>query len=55
MTVFSSVEAAARFGFTWMEWNEEFRLHVVVRDLMGPDGRRRRALAFAREPEQAAA
>jgi hypothetical protein len=48
MTVFSSVEAAARFGFRWLEYRADLNLHLVVADFVGGDGRRYRALAFAR-------
>jgi hypothetical protein len=48
MTIFSSVEAALRHGFVWFEFDRRLGLHVVVRDDRRVDGRRVRALAFAR-------
>lgn len=51
MTVFSSVDAARQHGFLWHEWQQDVELHVVIRDFTRPDGRRVRALAFARPDE----
>lgn len=52
MTVFSSIQAAAAYGFTWLDFDRETGMHIVVRDLIERDGRRMRALAFARAPER---
>lgn len=51
MTIFSSVEAAQQHGFVWLEFHSAVGLHVVVRDFTRGDGRRHRALAFARPAE----
>ena len=48
MTVFSSVQAAQEYGFTWMDYDAETGLHIVVRDVVERNGRKMRALAFAR-------
>lgn len=52
VTVFSSIQAAAAYGFTWLDFDEETGLHIVVRDVIERDGRKMRALAFARAPER---
>ena len=49
MTVFSSVEEAQRGGFQWMEWQPHHQLHLVAITRTRLDGRRVRALAWARE------
>lgn len=48
MIVFSSLEEARRHGFSWYEFNRSLELHVVVRDFLRGDGRRVRALAYAK-------
>ena len=53
MTVFSSPQAAQREGFIVVDYDSEQGLYVVVRDLVRTDGRRVRAVAFARETARA--
>ena len=48
MTVFSSLQAAAREGFRWLDYDEELLLHLVVRSSQRSDGRRQMSLALAR-------
>ena len=48
MTVFSSLESAIRSGFQWLEYNSELQLHVVLREWTRCDGKKVRALAYAR-------
>ena len=48
MTIFTSLEAAAAQGFVWLEFHAAVGLHLVFRDFVRADGRRHRALAFAR-------
>jgi hypothetical protein len=48
VTVFSSVQAASGEGFSWFEYRPDLDLHLVVRDFARQDGKRQRALAFAR-------
>jgi hypothetical protein len=52
MVVFSSPEAAMREGFQVVEFNREVDLYVVVKDFQRPDGRRARAIAFARRTDE---
>ncbi len=47
--IFSSVEAAQRHGFKWLEFDRKLGLHLMVRDDRRADGLRVRALAYARE------
>ena len=51
MTIFSNLEAARRYGFVWLEFQAGIGLHLVARDYTRGDGRRCRALAFARPAE----
>jgi len=51
MIGFSSIEAANREGFVWLEYSTEYQLHVVQRDWATPRGRVR-ALGFARPSPQ---
>ena len=46
--IFSSVEAAQRHGFKWLEFDRKLGLHLMVRDDRRADGLRVRALAYAR-------
>ena len=51
MTVFSNLQSAKRFGFQWFDDDQQLKLHIVVRDVQGKDGMRRRELALARPDE----
>lgn len=48
MTIFSSVEAAQRHGFLWLEHDRRLGLHLLVREDRRGDGLKVRALAYAR-------
>ncbi len=48
MTVFSSLAAAFREGFRWVEYLPDQEMHRVERDVRRADGRRVKMLAFAR-------
>ncbi|NDD31547.1 MAG: hypothetical protein EB084_25125 [Proteobacteria bacterium] len=51
MVVFSSPQAALREGFRVVELDRTVGLYIVERDWARADGRRVRALAFARVAE----
>jgi len=52
MIIFSSLAAAHREGFRWLEFLPQQQLHRVERDVQRPDGKRVKMLALARpEPE----
>lgn len=53
MTVFSSPQAAQREGFHVIDFDSEYGLYVVARDLVRTDGRWVRAVAFARKATKA--
>ncbi len=53
MTIFTSLEAALREGFRWVEFVKELELHRVEKDLTRQDGRRVKMLALAQPEEQA--
>ncbi|HXE71057.1 MAG TPA: hypothetical protein VNO81_00225 [Candidatus Nitrosotenuis sp.] len=48
MTIFTSLEAALRHGFQWMEYLPDLGMHLVVRSQLRKDGKRVRVLALAR-------
>ena len=48
MVVFSSLEAAKREGFEWLEFQTKTEMHVVVKTMTRRDGLKQRALAFAK-------
>ena len=47
MYVFSSLEAATRYGFRWFSFSPSDRLHLVELDRSNGGGRRLKELAFA--------
>ena len=54
MTIFSNLQSAQRFGFQWFDYDQQLKLHIVVRDKRIKDGKRVRELALARPDEKAA-
>lgn len=48
MTIFSSLKAAEREGFRWLEFRRDLELHIVTRSFFRRDGLCQLALAFAR-------
>lgn len=48
MTVFTSLLAARRMGFRWLEFVESYQLHRVEKDFLRDDGKRVKMLAWAR-------
>lgn len=48
MTIFSSLQQAAREGFEWVEYQPQTAMHLVVKTLLRKDGLKSRALAFAK-------
>ncbi len=48
MTIFTSLDNAVRAGFHWLEFNSALDLHLVQRDFTREDGKKVRALAYAR-------
>jgi len=48
MTVFTSLQAAQRMGFRWLEFVESHQLHRVEKDFLRDDGKRVKMLAWAR-------
>ncbi|MCA9794476.1 MAG: hypothetical protein KC910_21860 [Candidatus Eremiobacteraeota bacterium] len=52
MTIFTSVEAAIRHGFEWLEFLPQMGLHLVVRTDVDERGRRVARLALARDEKR---
>ena len=48
MTVFSTLQAALREGFVWREYQPRTGLHLVEKTILRGDGRKARAMAFAK-------
>lgn len=53
MVIFSSLVAALREGYRWVEFLPATGLHRVERDVMRGDGKRVKMMAFARPEEMA--
>ena len=48
MVIFSSLEAAVREGFQWLEYKPDLDMHLVIKSWTRQDGKKVRALALAR-------
>lgn len=48
MTIFTSLDSAIRAGFQWLDFNSTLDLHLVQREWTREDGKKVRALAYAR-------
>ena len=48
MMIFSSLDKAEEHGFSWVEYRADLGFHLVERSYERGDGKRAKALAFAR-------